>query len=143
MERFLASITDKFICVGSKVRDDLIKEGIGSPDKYLIFPPGVEKPMIYDRSVAANRLGISTDQFYCLYLGRITRIKRPDRLIQVSKILKTKNIEVTFIIAGEGDLFEETTISAEELGLPFIFMGWQQDLDALFSVADILVMEII
>lgn len=140
IERLLSSITHKFICVGSKVRDDLIKEGIGSPDKYLIFPPGVEKPMIYDRSVAANRLGISTDQFYCLYLGRITRIKRPDRLIQVSKILKTKNIEVTFLIAGEGDLFEETTISAEELGLPFIFMGWQHDLDALFSVADILVM---
>jgi glycosyltransferase involved in cell wall biosynthesis len=96
--------------------------------------------MIYDRSAAANRLGISANRLYCLYLGRITTIKRPDRLIQVSKILKTKNIDVTFLIAGEGDLLKETKISAKKLGLPFIFMGWQHDLDALFSVADILVM---
>ena len=140
IENILSVFTHKFLCVGSKVRDDLIRVGIGNPDKYLVFPPGVEKPMIFERQAAANQLGISADRFYCLYLGRITRIKRPDRLIEVGTILRTKNVDVNFLIAGDGDLFQETQDSAAELDLPFIFLGWQHDVATLFSVANILVM---
>jgi glycosyltransferase involved in cell wall biosynthesis len=140
IEKILSIFTHKFLCVGSKVRDDLIKAGIGNPGKYLVFPPGVEKPMIFERQAAANRLGVSADRVYCLYLGRITRIKRPDRLIEVATILKFKKVDVEFLIAGDGDLFQETRDSAAALDLPFIFLGWQHDLAALFSVANILVM---
>jgi glycosyltransferase involved in cell wall biosynthesis len=140
IEKILSIFTHKFLCVGSKVRDDLIKAGIGNPDKYLVFPPGVEKPMIFERQTAANRLGISADGVYCLYLGRVTRIKRPDRLLEVATILKSKNVEVKFLIAGDGDLFQNIRDSAAALDLPFIFLGWQHDLAALFSVANILVM---
>jgi glycosyltransferase involved in cell wall biosynthesis len=140
IEKILSIFTHKFLCVGSKVRDDLIKAGIGNPDKYLVFPPGVEKPMIFERQTAANRLGISADGVYCLYLGRVTRIKRPDRLLEVATILKSKNVEVKFLIAGDGDLFQNTRDSAAALDLPFIFLGWQHNLAALFSVANILVM---
>jgi glycosyltransferase involved in cell wall biosynthesis len=140
IEKILSIFTHKFLCVGSKVRDDLIKAGIGNPGKYLVFPPGVEKPMIFERHAAANLLGISADRVYCLYLGRVTRIKRPDRLIEVATILKSKKVEVEFLIAGDGDLFQETRDSAAALDLPFIFLGWQHDLAALFSVANILVM---
>ena len=35
---------------------------------------------------------------------------------------------------------DEMKASSERLDLPLIFMGWQHNLDALFSVADILVM---
>jgi glycosyltransferase involved in cell wall biosynthesis len=140
IEKMLSIFTHKFLCVGSKVRDDLIKAGIGNPEKYLVFPPGVEKPTIFERQTAANRLGISADRVYCLYLGRVTRIKRPDRLIEVATILKSKNVEVKFLIAGDGDLLQETRDSADALDLPFVFLGWQHDLAALFSVANILVM---
>jgi glycosyltransferase involved in cell wall biosynthesis len=140
IEKILSIFTHRFLCVGSKVRDDLISAGIGNTDKYLVFPPGVEKPMIFEKQAAADRLGISADRVYCLYLGRITRIKRPDRLIEVATILRTKNVDVYFLIAGEGDLFQEIQDSSAELNLPFIFLGWQHDLAALFSVANILVM---
>jgi glycosyltransferase involved in cell wall biosynthesis len=122
------------------VRDDLIRAGIGNPDKYLVFPPGVERPMIFERQAAADWLGISADRVYCLFLGRVTKIKRPDRLIEVATILKSKNIDVKFLIAGDGDLFQETQDSAVALNLPFLFLGWQDNLAALFSVANILVM---
>lgn len=140
IEKILSIFTHKFLCVGSKVRDDLIRAGIGNPNKYLVFPPGVERPMILERKTAANQLGVSADKVYCLYLGRVTRIKRPDRLIEVATILKSKNVKVKFLIAGDGDLLQETRDSAAALDLPFIFLGWQHDLAALFSVADILVM---
>jgi len=140
IEKILSIFTHNFLCVGSKVRDDLIRAGIGNPDKYLVFPPGVERPMIFERQAAADWLGISADRVYCLFLGRVTKIKRPDRLIEVATILKSKNIDVKFLIAGDGDLFQETQDSAVALNLPFLFLGWQDNLAALFSVANILVM---
>jgi glycosyltransferase involved in cell wall biosynthesis len=140
IEKMLSIFTHNFLCVGSKVRDDLIRAGIGNPDKYLVFPPGVERPMIFERQAAADWLGISADRVYCLFLGRVTKIKRPDRLIEVATILKSKNIDVKFLIAGDGDLFQETQDSAVALNLPFLFLGWQDNVAALFSVANILVM---
>ncbi len=140
IEKRLSIFTHRFLCVGSKVRDDLITAGIGIPNKYLVFPPGVEKPKIFEREAAANQLGIPADQIYCLFLGRVTRIKRPDRLIDVATILKSRNVELKFLIAGDGDLSKETQELAVKLNLPFIFLGWQHDIAALFSVSDILVM---
>jgi len=140
IEKVLSIFTHLFLSVGSKVRDELIKGGIGNPDKYIVIPPGVEKPMIFDREAAANKLGIPTNPLYCLFLGRVTRIKRPDRLIEVATILKSKNVDVRFLIVGDGDLFQDSQDSAIKLNLPFTFLGWQHDLSALFSVANILVM---
>jgi glycosyltransferase involved in cell wall biosynthesis len=140
IENIFSMITDKFVCVGVKVRNDLIEAGIGSLNQYIVFPPGVEKPLTVQRGKAALQLNISSNEIYCLYLGRITSIKRPDRLIEVATILKNKGVEVTFLIAGGGDLLEEMRTFAEYLELPMNFMGWQHDLGALFSVADILIM---
>ena len=133
-------ITHKFVCVGTKVRDDLIAAGIGRRNKYVVFPPGVLKPSIFEKEKAAIRLGVSPNKIYCLFLGRVTQIKRPDRLIKVASILSSRNVEVTFLIAGGGDLLDEMRNASEKLKLPMIFLGWQHDLDALFSVADLLVM---
>ena len=140
IEKIFAMITNKFVCVGVKVRNDLIEAGIGSLNRYVVFPPGVEKPLKVQREKAALQLNIPSNEVYCLYLGRITSIKRPDRLIEVATILKNKDIEVTFLIAGGGNLLEEMRTSAEKFNLPMNFMGWQHDLGALFSVADILIM---
>ena len=44
------------------------------------------------------------------------------------------------MIAGGGDLLDEMKALSEGADLPMVFMGWQHNLDALFSVSDILVM---
>jgi glycosyltransferase involved in cell wall biosynthesis len=140
LEKFFSLFTDKFICVGTKVREDLIYAGIAKLEKFIVFPPGVETPSTYERLLAANHLNLPADKVYCLFLGRITKIKRLDRLIDVSLILKNNNVDVTFLVAGGGDLFKEVKERSERLNLPVIFLGWQHDLAALFSLADILVM---
>jgi glycosyltransferase involved in cell wall biosynthesis len=140
VEIVLSFITHKFVCVGTKVRNDLIAAGIGRRNKYVVFPPGVLKPSIFEKEKAAIRLGVLPNKIYCLFLGRVTQIKRPDRLIKVASILSSRNVEVTFLIAGGGDLLDEMRNASEKLKLPMIFLGWQHDLDALFSVADLLVM---
>ena len=140
IEQIFALITNRFVCVGAKVRNDLISAGIGNIDKYVVFPPGVEKPLTFDREMAARELSIPPNKIYCLYLGRVTKIKRPDRLIEVAIILKNNGVDVTFLIAGGGDLLDEMKALSEGADLPMVFMGWQHNLDALFSVADVLVM---
>ena len=140
IEQIFALVTNRFVCVGAKVRNDLISAGVGNIDKYVVFPPGVEKPLTFDREIAARELSIPPNKIYCLYLGRVTKIKRPDRLIEVAIILKNNGVDVTFLIAGGGDLLDEMKALSEGADLPMVFMGWQHNLDALFSVADILVM---
>jgi glycosyltransferase involved in cell wall biosynthesis len=140
IEQMFALITNRFVCVGAEVRNDLVSAGIGNVDKYVVFPPGVEKPLTFDREMAARQLSIPSNKIYCLYLGRVTKIKRPDRLIDVATILKNNGADITFLIAGGGDLLDEMKALSESADLPMIFMGWQHNLDALFSVADILVM---
>ena len=140
LEKFFALMTDRFVCVGNKVRDDLIYAGIAKLNKFIVFPPGVETPPTYERVLAANQLSLLPNKIYCLFLGRITKIKRPDRLLDVSLILKNNNVDVTFLVAGGGDLFEEVKKRSEKSNLPVVFLGWQHNLAALFSVADILVM---
>ena len=140
IEQLFALITNKFVCVGAKVRNDLVGAGIGDLDKYVVFPPGVEKPLTFDREKATLQLNIPPNKIYCLYLGRVTKIKRPDRLIDVATILKNDGVGVTFLLAGGGDLLDEMKALSESADLPIIFMGWQHNLDALFSVSDILVM---
>lgn len=140
IEKVLSLITHKFVCVGAKVRDDLIAAGIGRMNRYVVFPPGVLKPSTFEKEKAAIQLGIPPNKIYCLFLGRVTHIKRPDRLIKVASILSSRNVAVTFLIAGGGDLLNEMSNTSKKLNLPIIFLGWQHDLDALFSVADLLVM---
>ena len=140
IEQMFALITNRFVCVGTKVRNDLVSAGIGNIDKYVVFPPGVEKPLTFDREMAARQLSIPSNKIYCLYLGRVTKIKRPDRLIDVATILKNNGVDITFLIAGGGDLLDEMKALSESADLQMIFMGWQHNLDALFSVADVLVM---
>jgi glycosyltransferase involved in cell wall biosynthesis len=140
IEQIFAVITKRFVCVGAKVRNDLVLAGIGELDEYVVFPPGVEKPLTFDREKAARQLSIPSNKTYCLFLGRVTKIKRPDRLIDVATLLKNSGVDVTFLIAGGGDLLDEMKALSESEDLPMIFMGWQHNLDALFSVADILVM---
>jgi glycosyltransferase involved in cell wall biosynthesis len=140
IEKCLSLITHNLICVGGTVRDDLIMAGIGKYDQFRVVPPGVQTPAIFDRHRAATQLNVEPSRTYCLFLGRITMIKRPDRLLEVVSILKSKKIDVTFIVAGGGELLNETKRISDDLQLPVVFLGWQHDLDALFSVTDILVM---
>ena len=63
-EQILSLITSKFVCVGAKVRNDLVSAGIGDNDKYIVFPPGVEKPLTFDREKAASELSIPSNKIY-------------------------------------------------------------------------------
>lgn len=140
VERLLARQTSVLITVGTQVRDDLIGAGIGRADQYVVIPPGVALSVLPDRVTARGELDLPIDQPVVLFVGRLTSIKRPDRLIEAMGLVLQRCPDVILAIAGEGDLLEETRVLAEPLGPSVRFLGWRCDVYCLYAAADFMVL---
>ena len=140
VEGLLARQTNSLVTVGSQVRDDLVAAGIGRTDQYVVIPPGVALEELPDRVSARGSLGLPVDQPVVLFVGRLTAIKRPDRLIEAMALVLKRRPDVLLAIAGEGDLFEETRVLAEPLGPSVRFLGWRRDITCLYAAADCMVL---
>jgi glycosyltransferase involved in cell wall biosynthesis len=140
IERVLARRTDVLAAVGSKVRDDLLAAKIGRPEQYRVVPPGVEITAGCSRAEARQTFDLPPDAPIILFVGRLTRIKRPDRLIDAMSLVLAKRPKTILAIAGEGDLYDETKRLAEPLGTSVRFLGWQSNLSNVYPLADLVVL---
>ena len=139
-EKLLASLTHYLVAVGNQVKDDLIGAGIGSEKKFSVFFPGLPEPVQFEKSAARKKFGLSTDGVYVTFVGRLTQIKRPDRLLDVAEILKAKKSSAEIVIVGEGDLFATTKQRAERDGLPVKFLGWRSDVAEIFAASEVAIL---
>lgn len=135
LEKSLAKITDLILTVGSQVAKDLQGAGIGNPTKMKVTYPGIN--VKYELSGVNSRvaLGLPNDELVLIYVGRLTQIKRVDRLIEAFKLVQRDCANVTLIIVGDGELREE--LQAKSIGLKIKFLGWRTDVYDLMSASDI------
>jgi glycosyltransferase involved in cell wall biosynthesis len=140
IEKFLAKRTDVLVAVGNQVKEDLLAAGIGKSDQYRVFFPGLVEPKKISKDVARQQFEMEAGEIYVAYVGRMTAIKRPDRLLNTAAEIKTRNLPVKFIVAGEGDLFDATKRDSERRELPVKFLGWRKDIGALFAASDIAIL---
>jgi glycosyltransferase involved in cell wall biosynthesis len=140
IEKFLAKRTDILVAVGNQVKSDLLEAGIGKDDQYRVFYPGLVEPKKISKDVARKQFAMDAGDIYVAYVGRMTAIKRPDRLLNTAAEIKARNLPVKFIVAGEGDLFEATKRDSEIRDLPVEFLGWRKDIGALFAASDIAIL---
>lgn len=129
-ERALARRTDRLVAVGQQVRDDLLAAGIGQPDQYAVIPPGIAVPSPPSRAHARAALGLSPGAPVVATVGRLTAVKRPDRLLEVARRLP----DVTFLVAGEGPLLAPTRAQAPG---NVQFLGWRSDVEVVHAAADV------
>jgi glycosyltransferase involved in cell wall biosynthesis len=140
IEKFFAVRTKVLIAIGSKVKDELLAAGIGKSEKYRVFFPGLPAPKTISKSDAQNSLGLSPQTSYITYVGRLTQIKRPDRLLDVAKECKKRGLDLHFLVAGEGELFESSKARAEREHLNITFFGWRSDIAQIFAASDIAIL---
>jgi len=140
IEKFLAKRTDVLVAIGNQVKDDLLAAGIGKSDQYRVFFPGLVEPKKISKDVARQQFDMAPGDIYVAYVGRMTAIKRPDRLLNTAAEIKARNLPVKFIVAGAGDLFEATKGDSERRDLPVKFLGWRKDIGALFAASDIAIL---
>jgi glycosyltransferase involved in cell wall biosynthesis len=140
IEKFLATRTDVLVAVGNQVKEDLLKAGIGKRDQYKVFFPGLPASELFDKSDARRKIGLDEKALYCTFVGRLTQIKRPDRLLDVAAACVARELDLHFLVAGEGELFEESKSRAARENLPVTFLGWRTDIDQLFAASDIAIL---
>ena len=137
VEAFLARRSDRLIAVSPQVRDDLLAAGIGQEKQYEVIAPGVTLGALPDRESARDALNIPSASPVVLLLGRITRIRRPDRFAEAARIVNQQIPDVHFLIAGSGDL--EAVFRKSMVGLQATFLGWHSDIESLLAASDALV----
>jgi glycosyltransferase involved in cell wall biosynthesis len=136
IEKGFAKATSTLIAVGNKVRDDLLAAGIGVAGQYKVFFPGLRAPKVIDKSRARENLNLEPSRIYCTFVGRLTQIKRPDRLLDVAAEMKSRGTNIHFIVAGEGELFESSKKRAQHQSLPITFLGWRNDIEEILAASD-------
>lgn len=129
-ERTLARTTDRIVSVGERVRDDLLTAGIGRLDQYRVIAPGVRVAEPPARGDARRALDLPLEVPVVATIGRLTAVKRPDRLLAVAALLP----DVQFVVAGEGPLLEQTRRDAPE---NVRFLGWRSDVERIWAAADV------
>ncbi|GAA4604533.1 glycosyltransferase family 4 protein [Actinoallomurus liliacearum] len=139
-ERAAAAMTDRLVAVGARVRDELIAAGIGGPEQYAVVPPGTSLGPLPGRAEARLELGIPVDGPVVAYVGRLTRIKRPDRLVAVARQVRRLHPEVRFVIAGGGDAMPATEAAARTFGGMCTMLGWRADVETVYAAADLVIL---
>jgi glycosyltransferase involved in cell wall biosynthesis len=140
VEKFLGYFTHHLLAVGASVRDDLLKVGIGNPKKFGVMPPGLTLRPLPTRGHARKELNLDPTKIYCSLIGRITKIKRPDRFLDVVSELKRQNSPVHFLTAGSGDLLEYCTNRIAKESLPVTVLGWRPDIETILAASDIVLL---
>lgn len=140
VEKFLAKVTNHLVAVGEKVKEDLIEVGIGASAKFSVVNPGVQIQPLPDRQKALIKLGLDQEILYCAFIGRLTKIKRPDRMLEVARVLKSRNLNIHFIAAGGGELLAECENIAIKEKLPVTFLGWQENIEEVLAISDLVLL---
>lgn len=136
-EKLLAYFTDQLLAVGDKVRQDLLQVGIGRKEKFDLMPPGLTMAKLPSKSDSLISLGLPAGELYCAFIGRITHIKRLDRFLDVASEIKKREVDLSFFIAGDGELLEIYRKRILNEALPVSILGWQSDIEKVLTAADI------
>jgi len=117
IERALGFLTNTIVVNGEKVKNELLEHHISTEEKYVVIYPGIPKLDFISKEIARNKWQVDRDEVVVGWLGRVTQIKRPDRIIETAR----KMPEVRFLVGGIGDLFEKCKQNAPN---NVVFLGW-------------------
>lgn len=129
LEKKLARRTMALISIGKKVGDELQAVGIGTSDNFYSIAPGIPTTQVIEVADKRAKFGITESQTVVMWLGRFIQVKRPDLVIEIARALP----ELTFVMAGNGDLFESCKSKAPK---NLKLVGFQ-DKDEMWKMADI------
>jgi len=129
LERKLAKRSSAIVTIGKRVRDELLEVGIGESSMFHPVAPGIEEPNVDGAADRRAGFRFSKDEIVVMWLGRFTQVKRPDLVLEVARALP----EITFVMAGGGELFESCKVKAPD---NVKLIGFQ-DKDEMWKMADI------
>ena len=139
-EKILAVFSNQLLAVGDKVRQDLLAAGVGTLKKFSLMPPGLQISGLPNKIASQDFYGLSSQKLQCAFIGRVTRIKRPDRFLDVVSEIDRRGLDIEFFIAGEGELLESCRARITDEDLPVKILGWQGNIEKVLAAADIVIL---
>jgi glycosyltransferase involved in cell wall biosynthesis len=138
-EKSLARISDVLVSMGNHVKNELLAVGIGDEHKYQVSFPGVADSGLgtINPEVSAFKSKYD-DELICTFVGRLSAIKRCDRIIELAKLAEVQGQSIHFVIIGDGDLRSE--LEAKSQNLPISFLGWQSNSSQWLAISDIAIL---
>jgi glycosyltransferase involved in cell wall biosynthesis len=138
-ERALARISDTLIAMGNEVKTNLLEVKIGKPQQFQVAFPGVKenKPNSYNLEAAKFRQEHSQSVIFT-FVGRLSPIKRCDRIIETAIQVSNHVPASYFLIIGDGEL--RKTLETQATGLPITFLGWESHTEDWLAISDVAVL---
>lgn len=146
IERFLSRLTDLIITVGDKQRMEILGYGVGTPDKVVSVPPGLELKQFLSaerhRGELRSELGIGPDVPLIGIVGRLVPVKGHADFLEAARLVSSRVPGVRFLVVGDGELREELERRALALGIgrEVLFLGWRYDLARIYADLDLVVL---
>ena len=144
-ERSLAPVSDGLLAVSARVKDDLVRFKVASPDRISIVEPGLDlAPMILgreERGALRCELGLGQGVALVGIVGRLTPVKNHQLFLAAATALLAVRPDVHFLVVGDGELGPRLRVVAGRLGLSgrVTFTGWRHDLARIYADLDVLV----
>ena len=129
LEKVLGKFTDVILVSGEKVKQDLLSKRIGDDQKFVIVRPGIKPVQILPKYEVRKKFSIPDDKIVIGWLGRLTEIKRPDRVLELARLLPN----YIFMIGGDGELLESLK---DNTSSNIILTGWTTPAE-IWSASDI------
>jgi glycogen synthase len=132
---------DQIIAVSQFTKNKIIEHyGVDSA-KVTVVHNAVE---FNDHKFTKKEMGLSDKEKVVLFLGRITLQKGPDYFMHTAKRVLDYMQDVTFVMAGSGDMQARMIEEAASLGIAdkMLFTGFLRgkDVDKAYQMADLYVM---
>jgi glycosyltransferase involved in cell wall biosynthesis len=137
---------DCVIAVSELTKNIIVKEYGIPASKVRVVYNGIDDSTVPSSGGALPRLHTlkSSGYRFVLFLGRITLQKGPDYFLRAAKRVLERNPHVLFILSGSGDMENQITHLAAELGIAghVFFTGFLNGAERheVYSAADLFVM---
>lgn len=143
IERVLGRRTTRIIALSPGQREELLAMGIGRPDRVCVVPLGLELDRFLEaqahRGALRRHLGLPPEAKLVGIVARLVPIKDHASFIAAAARVARADPSVHFVLAGDGPIRAGLEVAAAEAGLGsrVHFLGWWEDLPALYADLDV------
>jgi glycosyltransferase involved in cell wall biosynthesis len=146
IERLLAPVTDRWVCVSDAERQALLSTGIDNPLKVQRIWNGIETsrfaPERTGRPEIRRELGLPAEAYVVTTICRLFRPRDFDTLLTAFRDVTRELCSAHLLIVGDGPLRTEVESQVKTLGLTFLvhLLGMRRDVPGLLQASDVLVL---
>jgi glycosyltransferase involved in cell wall biosynthesis len=143
IERWLARHTDCIIALSEAQRHELVEIfHIAPAEKVSIVPLGFALERYLDAGISKSHTPGGHESPLIGWVGRLTAIKDPEVFIQSAAATRLRWPDSRYVLVGDGELREACEDSIRTLALDghVSILGWQRQLESIYSSLDMLVL---